>query len=64
MSTDQSRRGFGERAESARRENEWQNTRATHTVAGRATSAEDCGLLLEMLGLDPVAARTTDIAGH
>jgi hypothetical protein len=64
MSTEPSRSGFVERAESARRENEWQNNRATHTVAGRATSAEDCGLLLEMLGLDAAAARSTDIAGH
>ena len=44
--------GFGERAENARRENALNNGRAARTVAGRAVDAQDCRLLLEMLGLD------------
>ena len=43
---------MGERAESARRENAMSNSRAARTVAGRAVDAQDCRLLLEMLGLD------------
>ena len=42
---------FGAQAEVARRENVLNNTRAARTVAGRAVDAEDCRLLLEMLGL-------------
>jgi hypothetical protein len=49
--------GFGERAENARRENVLHNGRAARTVAGRAVDAQDCRLLLEMLGLDADAAR-------
>ena len=44
--------GFGERAENARRENLVSHGRAARTVAGRAVDAQDCRLLLEMLGLD------------
>ena len=42
---------FGERAENARRENAINNGRAARPVAGRAVDAQDCRLLLEMLGL-------------
>jgi hypothetical protein len=43
---------FGERAENTRRENALNNGKAARTVAGRAVDAQDCRLLLEMLGLD------------
>ncbi|RKT56826.1 hypothetical protein [Saccharothrix australiensis] len=33
------------------------NVRAARMVAGRADSAEECSLLLEMLGLEPAAER-------
>ncbi len=52
--------GFGERAENARRENALHHDRAARTVAGRATDAQDCRLLLEMLGLDAGTARPED----
>ena len=42
---------FGAQVENARRENALNNTRAARTVAGRAVDAQDCRLLLEMLGL-------------
>lgn len=56
MATGPGRREFGERAESARRENTMNNGRAARTVAGHAVDAQDCRLLLEMLGLDTEAA--------
>ncbi len=43
---------FGAQAENARRENARSNSRAARTVAGRSQDAQDCRLLLEMLGLD------------
>ncbi len=49
--------GFGERAENARRENALHHGRAARTVAGRAVDAQDCRLLLEMLGLDADTAK-------
>jgi hypothetical protein len=52
MMTGPGRGEFGERAENARRENALNNDRAARTVAGRAADAQDCRLLLEMLGLD------------
>jgi hypothetical protein len=52
--------GFGERAENARRENALHHGRAARTVAGRAMDAQDCRLLLEMLGLDAGTPRSDD----
>ena len=52
--------GFSERAENARRENAVSNGRAARTVAGRAVDAQDCRLLLEMLGLDNSTPRPRD----
>jgi len=49
--------GFGERSENVRRQNALHNGRAARTIAGRAVDADDCRNLLEMLGLDAVAAR-------
>ena len=43
--------GFGERAENARRANAVSHGRAARTVAGRAVDAQECRLLLEMLGI-------------
>jgi hypothetical protein len=43
---------IGERVKNARREVALSNSRAARTVAGRAADAQDCRLLLEMLGLD------------
>ena len=43
---------FGIQAENARRENALSNSSAARTVAGRALDAQDCRLLLDMLGLD------------
>ncbi|GAA1341692.1 hypothetical protein [Saccharothrix algeriensis] len=42
----------GERALAAVRD-----ARAARMVAGRADNAEECSLLLEMLGIEPVAQR-------
>lgn len=42
----------GERVASARRESALSDSRAARTVAGRAVDAQDCRLLLDMLGLD------------
>ena len=52
MATGPGRGEFSERAENARRENTMNNGRAARTVAGHAVDAQDCRLLLEMLGLD------------
>ena len=49
-----------ERAENARRECALSNSRAARTVAGRAVDADDCRLLLEMLGLDTGVPRQRD----
>ena len=52
----------GERAENARRESALSNSRAARTVAGRAVDAQDCRLLLEMLGLDTGVPKPRDPA--
>lgn len=51
---------FGERSENVRRQHALHNDRAVRTVAGRAVDAQDCRILLEMLGLDADAARADD----
>jgi hypothetical protein len=43
---------IGERVASAQRASARSDSRAARTVAGRAVDAQDCRLLLEMLGLD------------
>lgn len=63
-SVPQSSSSLGERAESARRACVLSNGRAARTVAGRAIDAQDCRLLLEMLGLaisDPGPCGPADI---
>ena len=52
MPTGRAPSGFLAQAETARRENALSNSKAARTVAGRAVDAQDCRLLLEMLGLD------------
>jgi len=62
MVTGPGRGEFGDRAENARRETALNNGRAARTVAGRAVDAQDCRLLLEMLGLDTGAPKPQDPA--
>ncbi|WP_329073467.1 hypothetical protein [Amycolatopsis sp. NBC_01480] len=41
-----------------------QRHRCARTVASRSTDAEDCALLLEVLGLKPADGLVSDRSGH
>jgi hypothetical protein len=58
------RGAFGVQAENARRENALSNSQAARTVAGRAVDAQDCRLLLDMLGLGTDARSPRDSTEH
>ena len=63
MAAGRARGEFGVQAENARRENALSSSRAARTVAGRAVDAQDCRLLLEMLGLDTGSDRPRPTEG-